>query len=151
MLYGKLELLGKGIFTLEGTKVLQPHTMALKNALVHAPVVKLVDFHRNVRIPYEYEVPTTARQTCTNIIGLDLLLIVDVFAALCCRSLYDLLDVSDFQVEGLRMEYYDRGDSWEGGFVFDNMFAHHQDLWLLIGLQHHGLLLTQALQKLLAL
>lgn len=46
-------------------------------------------------------------------------MIPDVSTVNCCRSLYDLLDVSDFQVEGLRMEYYDRGDSWEGGFVFD--------------------------------
>ena len=53
MLYGKLELLGKGIFTMEGTKVVQDHTIALCNALVHSTVIKMVDFHRNHRVPYE--------------------------------------------------------------------------------------------------
>jgi len=98
MLFGQLELIGKGIFTMEGTQVAQAHTMALQNALVHAPIVKTVDFHRNQRVPYE--------------------------------SMFDLLDITDFQVSGLRMDYFDRGDSWEGG-LFKNCWLCDEPLLFL--------------------
>ena len=86
MLFGQLELIGKGIFTLEGTKVKQAHTLAVKNALVHSPVLKSIDLHRNKRVPYE--------------------------------SLNDLVEITEQQIEGLKMMYFDQGlDSWEGGCV----------------------------------